>query len=176
MLLLQWLLVIVGMEIVRRMAVFEYRQRQHIRDDIERQDATALLETAALPPTQPLPDRSMRRWLLALAAASTIAIAFAMHGHVDPTDGAARALDVTTAGVQRIHEVGQAAGTRLRELAGNSSTNTYTVAPGDTCWGIARRKGLDLAELQRANGLSDEACRTMRPGEKLVLPQPAPLQ
>ncbi len=48
---------------------------------------------------------------------------------------------------------------------------TYTVAPGDSLWVIARRNKLTVAELAAANNISRDA--TVRIGQKLVIPAQA---
>jgi hypothetical protein len=45
---------------------------------------------------------------------------------------------------------------------------TYTVKPGDTLYGIARRHGTSVDAIKRANGLEDN---NIRPGETLILPR-----
>lgn len=44
----------------------------------------------------------------------------------------------------------------------------YTVQPGDTIWSIARRNGVTVQEVVRANGLTDP--NTIFPGEQLSIP------
>jgi FOG: LysM repeat len=46
--------------------------------------------------------------------------------------------------------------------------STYTVAPGDSLWVIARRNKLTVAELAAANNISRDA--TVRIGQKLIIP------
>ena len=48
---------------------------------------------------------------------------------------------------------------------------TVTVRAGDTVWAIARRHGLDIGAVLRANGLGWQSI--IRPGDVLVLPAPA---
>jgi len=50
-------------------------------------------------------------------------------------------------------------------------TGTYTVAPGDSLYAIARRHKVKTAELQTANGIADP--RKVRPGTVLKVPGPA---
>jgi LysM repeat protein len=40
------------------------------------------------------------------------------------------------------------------------------VRPGDTLWSVAKRYGLDVAELRKMNGLSAKSSR-IRPGQRL---------
>ena len=53
-----------------------------------------------------------------------------------------------------------------------SGSSTYTVRPGDTLWSISRRTGVPVESLVQANRLADP--RRIRPGQRLVLPGPAP--
>lgn len=48
------------------------------------------------------------------------------------------------------------------------SGQAYTVADGDNFWSIARRLGLDVAELKRVNGAVDP--QKLQPGQVLALP------
>lgn len=48
----------------------------------------------------------------------------------------------------------------------------YTVQPGDTLWSIARRNGVTVQELARANGLADP--NTIFTGEHLTIPGSPP--
>jgi|GEM_PF-154072 len=47
-------------------------------------------------------------------------------------------------------------------------TDTYTVKSGDNLYGLARQRGVTIAELQRINGITD--VRKMMPGQVLRLP------
>ena len=63
------------------------------------------------------------------------------------------------------------AGQRLRvspPSAKATSTRTHLVRRGDTLSGVARRYGVSVAELRRANGLSEGS--TLRTGESLKIP------
>ena len=42
----------------------------------------------------------------------------------------------------------------------------HRVKAGDTLWSVAKRYGLEVAELRRMNGLSPKASR-IRPGQRL---------
>lgn len=46
--------------------------------------------------------------------------------------------------------------------------STYTVARGDSLWSIAKRNGLTVAELAKANSISTGT--VLRPGRKLIIP------
>jgi LysM repeat protein len=46
--------------------------------------------------------------------------------------------------------------------------STYTVAKGDNLWNLAKKNGLTVSELARANNLSTGA--TLQPGKKLIIP------
>lgn len=50
------------------------------------------------------------------------------------------------------------------------SSRTYTVQPGDTCFGIAQRLGITVEALRNANPSIDAGCTNLRPGEELVVP------
>jgi len=45
---------------------------------------------------------------------------------------------------------------------------SYTMRPGDSLYGVARRHGVKLAELERVNGIAD--ARRVRPGKTLRVP------
>jgi len=51
---------------------------------------------------------------------------------------------------------------------GNRSSGTYTVQPGDSLYGISRNFGVPVAELQRANGITD--ARGVKAGTVLRVP------
>lgn len=51
--------------------------------------------------------------------------------------------------------------------AKKTSGSRYTVAKGDTLYGIARKKGTTVAKIKAANGLSGDL---IRPGQSLKLP------
>ena len=46
--------------------------------------------------------------------------------------------------------------------------STYTVAKGDNLWNLAKKNGLTVSELARANNLGTGA--TLQPGKKLIIP------
>lgn len=56
-------------------------------------------------------------------------------------------------------------------VPGTTTTTTYTVRPGDTLYGIARRFGVDYHELARRNGLGPDYAISV--GQRLVV-TPAP--
>jgi LysM repeat protein len=63
------------------------------------------------------------------------------------------------------------AGQRLRVASRGtkaSSARTHLVRRGDTLSGLARRYGVSVSELRRANGLSDR--ETLKAGESLKIP------
>jgi membrane-bound lytic murein transglycosylase D len=45
---------------------------------------------------------------------------------------------------------------------------SYTVAPGDNLWSIARRHNVSVEALQAINSLPDQT--TLRVGQRLVIP------
>jgi LysM repeat protein len=45
---------------------------------------------------------------------------------------------------------------------------TYTIVKGDNLWSLAKRNGLTVSELAKANNLSASA--TLQPGKKLIIP------
>ena len=51
----------------------------------------------------------------------------------------------------------------------------YTVAQGDTLFGIAQASGVDLSALVTANGWADGASHAIFPGDRIVLPEGANL-
>lgn len=77
--------------------------------------------------------------------------------------------------MQAVIEVVTAENAQLRgELAGlrkEAGGGEYTVRPGDTLDGIARRHGVSAREIMKANGISDPD--TIRAGRKLKIPAPA---
>ena len=48
-----------------------------------------------------------------------------------------------------------------------TASTTYTVVPGDSLWGIARKNGTSVEAIQSANGLSST---TIRIGQQLNIP------
>jgi membrane-bound lytic murein transglycosylase D len=54
--------------------------------------------------------------------------------------------------------------------AAASAARTHTVASGESLWVIARRYGVSVSALQRANGLAERA--VLRPGQRLTIPRP----
>lgn len=50
------------------------------------------------------------------------------------------------------------------------TAGTYTMKPGDSLYTIARQHKVNYAELQRANGITDESVRKIRPGTVLKIP------
>ncbi len=65
-----------------------------------------------------------------------------------------------------------APGTRSTPLPSPTPPRQYTVQPGDTLVGIARRFGVSTQQLMAANGLSAEDARRLRPGQVLTIPRP----
>jgi nucleoid-associated protein YgaU len=57
--------------------------------------------------------------------------------------------------------------TPSKSTARKSSGSRYTVAKGDTLYGIARKKGTTVAKIKAANGLSGDL---IRPGQSLKIP------
>lgn len=57
--------------------------------------------------------------------------------------------------------------------AAASPAASYTVQPGDTLSGIARKCHVSLASLYSANGLNAETARGLRPGQTLHVTRPA---
>lgn len=154
--LLAWVLVLLSMEIVRRMAVFEYRRQQREEHDDRPSEAPLAGSPAPVSAAPPEPAAHAHRWLLfALLVVSAVTLAVALPGHSDLPE--------------RFDQARNVAAKAIDSLRGDDPT--HTVRAGDTCWGIAANRELDLAELQQLNGLSDEDCRQMRPGEKLRLPK-----
>lgn len=49
-----------------------------------------------------------------------------------------------------------------------TAANTYTVAKNDSLWTIARKNGVSVAEISRANNFSGTP--TLRPGQKIIIP------
>jgi LysM repeat protein len=79
--------------------------------------------------------------------------------------GAARHLTAVTSSVRTGKGARGAAGTKTRRVV-------HVVRPGDTAWGVARRYGVPLTGILRANGL--DASARILPGRKLVLPGARP--
>ncbi len=50
------------------------------------------------------------------------------------------------------------------------AVSTYEIQPGDTCSGIAVAHDVTLQELLDANGLTEEDCLTIQPGDELTIP------
>jgi membrane-bound lytic murein transglycosylase D len=94
----------------------------------------------------------------------------------------ARWYGVSVSNLQRWNDLGRSTriypGQRLKVGASGSASSsgrradvsgaTYRVRRGDNAWKIARRYGLSLNALLRANGLGRHS--VLRPGQKLVLP------
>lgn len=60
--------------------------------------------------------------------------------------------------------------TAVAETPTSSGQTTYTVVAGDTCTAIAEKNGITLEELLLANNLDNESCRSIQPGQELVIP------
>ncbi len=74
-------------------------------------------------------------------------------GHAAPTrPGSAAAVAVTPA----------------KAVENVAPVSTYTVERGDSLWSIAKKNGLSVAELAKANSLS--AGTALKPGRKLIIP------
>jgi LysM repeat protein len=54
--------------------------------------------------------------------------------------------------------------------AADASSGDYTVVAGDSLSKIATKTGVKVAELMKANNLTDASARTLHPGQKLKLP------
>ncbi len=52
------------------------------------------------------------------------------------------------------------------------ATQRYTVKPGDTILGIARRFQVNVNTLMAANDMTPEEARLIRPGQELIIPRP----
>ncbi len=65
-----------------------------------------------------------------------------------------------------------APGARSTPLPSPTPPRQYTVQPGDTLVGIARRFGVSTQQLMAANGLSASDARRLRPGQVLTIPRP----
>ncbi len=52
------------------------------------------------------------------------------------------------------------------------ATQVYTVRPGDTLLGIARRFKVRADDIMAANDMTPEEARLIRPGQKLIIPAP----
>ncbi len=65
-----------------------------------------------------------------------------------------------------------APGARPTPLPSPTPPRQYTVQPGDTLVGIARRFGVSTQQLMAANGLSAQDARRLRPGQVLTIPRP----
>ncbi len=57
----------------------------------------------------------------------------------------------------------------IASFSDSDDPQTYSVKPGDTLYGIARKTGITVQALKRANGLTDN---TLRVGQALVIPSP----
>jgi LysM repeat protein len=64
--------------------------------------------------------------------------------------------------------------TAVPVTAASASAGSYTVAKGDTLWGIARKLGVNAQELARVNGLNDPS--KLKIGTVLKVPAPAARQ
>ena len=77
--------------------------------------------------------------------------------------------------IQAVVEVVKAENAQLREdlagIRGETQGAGYTVRPGDTLEGIARRFGVPAREIIKTNGISDPDAR--RAGRRLKIPAPA---
>jgi LysM repeat protein len=54
-----------------------------------------------------------------------------------------------------------------------SSSQSYTVVAGDTCYGIASQFGITIDQLYQANGGENGACSTLTAGNVMHIPAPA---
>ena len=61
------------------------------------------------------------------------------------------------------------AATRTTTPAGGGNGGTYTVKPGDTCFGIAQANNTTVEKLMDANDITDESC-PISAGQQLKLP------
>lgn len=56
---------------------------------------------------------------------------------------------------------------------GSSSSQSYTVVAGDTCYGIASQFGITVDQLYRANGGENGTCASLSAGNVMHIPLPA---
>lgn len=60
--------------------------------------------------------------------------------------------------------------TASAETPASAQTNSYTICPGDTLFGIARKLNIQPTELMQMNGLTPETADKLRAGDTLNLP------
>lgn len=63
--------------------------------------------------------------------------------------------------------------TSITSTPAGPTQKLYTIEAGDTMSGIAAKHGIAIDDLARANGITD--VNSLRPGDELVIPIPAPV-
>lgn len=119
------------------------------------------------PRTMPTPDATMP----ASPAVSPSAPAFTVPTPVDlstPTQTYTPASPLGHASPTRPGSAAAVAVTPAKPVDNVAPISTYTVERGDSLWSIAKKHGLTVSELAKANNIS--AGTALKPGRKLIVP------
>lgn len=86
------------------------------------------------------------------------------------SDSVAMATPASLAPQQAVASPAPASVAEAAPAVADGTPGTYTMKPGDSLYTIARQHKVNYAELQRANGITDDSVRKIRPGTVLKIP------
>lgn len=116
-------------------------------------DATVPVASAAAEPTPAYNSAAVNPQPIDLGTPAASYTPVSLSGHASPTrPGSAAAVAITPA----------------KPVENVAPVSTYTVLRGDSLWSIAKKNGLSVAELAKANSLTTGTA--LKPGRKLIIP------